>query len=184
MALELQRKGYPKKPRLTEMQIMFFSLWAAEGYNPSKKRKCMDLAGYSGKTPHSIVIDSERVTKNFKVEMQAQGLSVVKMVEKTAELMDAKHANPKFIGEDGKRAPDNKCQRETLEFAAKMAGVSQVQRLQVDKNVEVHHAVTFDKVRQIEKDTGESLLDEEEKVIDLVPEDEDGETEDTDIRPL
>lgn len=137
---------------LTRKQQDYYVYWSKTGFDPNRRKECMVAAGYSEKTPPSLVENSTRLRHIIERSMARNGLTPDRVCEKLAEKLEC--TDPQY------EKPDNKNQLRALDLTCKLGDFYPSQKFEVRKREEF---VRLDMVtvRLAEELSGEKILDAE-----------------------
>jgi len=146
----------------------FLQLYAATGFDETRKTECAIKAGYKG---DSAVVSANRVLEHpafrdlINQELDIQGISAPRLVRKIDELLECKHPLAPEM-------PDNKEQRETLKMTIQIRDGFPPKKVDIRK-VEARYDLTKDDKERLDGvDWGEDAVDgevvEEEEVIEPI----------------
>lgn len=144
----------------------FLKLYAATGFDQSKKIDCAVKAGYSEKSA-KVMADRSLAHPVFRdiinKELDEQGINAERIVNKINELLECKHPfNP--------QVPDNREQRETLKMTLQLRDAFPPKKVDVRKLEARYDLTDEDKERLDGVDWGDNVVDgeivEEEEVIE------------------
>ena len=156
----------PKGLIKTERDIAFVNLWAAENFDPAKKVKCAEMAGFPPGAPARA--NAGRVSKNMAANMRIQralkkrGIDPTFIADKLYDLMNAQH--PK------EGTPDGFVQLKATETVLKLNDMFPAAKLEIDKSERKEIVISGEVIQRLETHERQKELLSEFQVIDVQPE--------------
>jgi len=144
----------------------FLHLYAATGFDESRKAECAVKAGYSKSSANVManrVLEHPAFRDIINQELDIQGITAPRLVRKIDELLECKHP----LAPD---MPDNKEQRETLKMTIQIRDGFPPKKVDIRK-VEARYDLTDEDKERLDKvDWGDDVVDgevvEEEEAIE------------------
>jgi len=144
--------------KLTDRQRQFLDLWAEHDFAEEFRRQAFIEAGYSENTKtHSnrAMVKSPAMRQIIQQVMKKKGLTIERLVEKHAELLDCEKAV--VAGEKIQMVPDNGNQLRAVQEAYKLGGFYPAEKHRIDVNKDETLKITLEDQRKAEKTLQECI---------------------------
>jgi hypothetical protein len=141
----------------TPLEMSVIKRFTESGYNFGELGKCAKEAGVSAQFATKAL---KKLSNNplFQKALKKQGVTMERMAQKIAELMEAKH--PQYPTQN-----DNLAQIKALDMAMKAADVYPSQKIELDKTETQHIIISAQVIQAVERAKGIKVIDVEPEPV-------------------